>query len=281
MRIYGEESIYCRYYSNTTNENVRHRSPALLPKPPDWRDNIDVCGFGFLPPKTSYTPPKEIDTFLKAGSRPIYVGFGSIVVDHPVKLTEIVFKAVQKTGQRALISKGWGGLGADEVDVPDNILVIGDCPHDWLFQQVSCVIHHGGAGTTAAGLALGRPTIIIPFFGDQPFWGAIVARAGAGPAPIPYKRLKVENLSDAIEMALKASTLERARAIAMDMQEESGVRYGVYSFYRHLDPQSLRCSIFPNRPAAWHLKHTEINLSAYAATVLVKSGKISPEMLVL
>lgn len=253
----------------------------MLPKPPDWSDNIDVCGFGFLPSETSYKPPKEIDTFLNAGPRPIYVGFGSIVVDDPVKLTNIVFKSVQKAGQRALISKGWGGLGADEVDVPDNILIIGNCPHDWLFGQVSCVIHHGGAGTTAAGLALGRPTIIIPFFGDQQFWGDIVARAGAGPAPIPYKRLNVQNLSDAIEKALEASTLERAQAIAMNMQEESGVRHGVYSFYRHLDLQSLRCSIFPNRPAAWHLKHTQINLSAYAATVLVKSGKISPDMLVL
>lgn len=256
-------------------------SPALLPKPPDWADNIDVCGFGFLPPETSYTPPTEIDRFLKAGPTPIYVGFGSIVVDNPIKLTEIVFKAVQESGQRALVSKGWGGLGADEVDVPDNILIIGNCPHDWLFRQVSCVIHHGGAGTTAAGLAHGRPTIIVPFFGDQQFWGDIVARAGAGPAPIPYKRLNVQNLSDAIEKALEASTLKRAQAIAMDMQEEAGVQHGVRSFYRHLDVQSLRCSIFPNRPAAWHLKHTHINLSAYAATVLVKSGKLSPDMLVL
>ena len=108
-----------------------------------------------------------------------------------------------------------------------------------------------------------------------------MARAGAGPAPIPHKRLNVQNLSDAIEKALEASTLERAQAIAKNRQEESGVQHGVYSFYRHLDLQSLRCSIFPNRPAAWHLKHTKINLSAYAATVLVKSRKISPDMLVL
>lgn len=253
----------------------------MLPKPPDWTDNIDVCGFGFLPSETSYTPPKEIDTFLEAGPKPIYVGFGSIVVDDPVKLTKIVFEAIQKTGQRALISKGWGNLGAGEVSVPDNILIIGNCPHDWLFRRVSCVIHHGGAGTTAAGLALGRPTIIVPFFGDQQFWGDIVARAGAGPQPIPYKRLNLRNLSDAIKKALEASTLERAETIARGIQEESGVRHGVGSFYRHLDLQSLRCSIFPDRPAAWHLKHTKINLSGFAAAVLVKSGKISPDMLVL
>ncbi|KAJ6089633.1 UDP-glucuronosyl/UDP-glucosyltransferase [Penicillium canescens] len=254
-------------------------SPSLLPKPPDWADNIDICGFGFLLSETSYTPPKEIATFLNAGPKPIYIGFGSIVVDNPVKLTKIIFEAVQKSGQRALVSKGWGNLGADEV--PENILMIGNCPHDWLFRQVSCVIHHGGAGTTAAGLALGRPTIIIPFFGDQQFWGDIVARAGAGPAPIPHKHLNVQNLSHAIQKALEGSTLDRAQTIARKMQEESGVRHGVNSFYRHLDPQSSRCAIVPDQPAAWHLKHTEINLSAFAATVLVKSGKISPDMLVL
>lgn len=229
--------------------------------------------------ETSFTPPEEITAFLNAGPKPIYIGFGSIVVDNPLKLTRIIFEAVRKTGQRALVSKGWGNLGADEV--PDNILMIGNCPHDWLFRQVSCVIHHGGAGTTAAGLALGRPTIIVPFFGDQQFWGNIVARAGAGPAPIPHKNLNVQNLSNAIAKALEPSTLERAQTIALKMQEESGVRHGVNSFHRNLDPQSYRCSIVPNQPAAWHLKHTKINLSAFAATVLVRSGKISPDMLVL
>lgn len=229
--------------------------------------------------ESNYAPPREIVSFLDAGPKPIYIGFGSIVVDNPDRLTKTIFEAVNKAGQRALVSKGWGNLGADEV--PENILLIGNCPHDWLFRQVSCVIHHGGAGTTAAGLALGIPTIIIPFFGDQQFWGNIVARAGAGPSPIPYKRLNSQNLSDAIHKALETSILDRAQLIATKMQEESGVRHAVNSFYRNLDLQRSRCSILPNQPAAWHLKHTSINLSAFAATVLVKSGKISPDMLVL
>lgn len=260
---------------------VVYRSPAVLPKPKDWGDNIDICGFSFLPSKPDYIPPDELDAFLKAGPMPIYVGFGSIVVDDQVKLTKIVFEAISKAGQRAIVSKGWGNLGVDEVDAPDNILIIGSCPHDWLFRQVSCVIHHGGAGTTAAGLALGRPTIIIPFFGDQQFWGEIVSRAGAGAGPIPHKQLTVEKLSSAIEMALRDSTRDRAQEIAKKMENESGVRDGACSFHRQLDLRRLRCAICQTRPAVWHLKHTNVGLSAFAAAVLVEMGLVIPDNLVL
>lgn len=256
-------------------------SPAVLPKPSDWGDNIDICGFSFLPSKPDYKPPEDIANFLKAGPTPIYVGFGSIVADDQTTLTKTVFEAVRKSGQRAIVSKGWGNLGVKGVEVPDNILVIGSCPHDWLFRQVSCVIHHGGAGTTAAGLALGCPTIIIPFFGDQQFWGEIVAQAGAGPLPIPHRQLTVDKLSDAIKKALEPSVKERARELATKMEKESGVRDGVRSFHRHLDTERLRCAICPSRPAVWHLKHTEIGLSAFAAAVLVEMGKVQPESLVL
>jgi UDP:flavonoid glycosyltransferase YjiC (YdhE family) len=261
--------------------NLSIRSPAVLPKPNDWGDHIDICGFSFLPSKPDYTPPDEIARFLEAGPTPIYVGFGSIVVDDQIRLTKVVFEAIQKSGQRAIVSKGWGNLGVDEVDVPENILIIGSCPHDWLFRQVSCVIHHGGAGTTAAGLALGRPTIIVPFFGDQQFWGDIVARAGAGPPPIPHKRLTADGLSGAIEFALRDSTLQKAQEIAKKMENESGVRDGVRSFHRQLDLRTLRCAICPSRPAVWHLKHTNLGFSAFAAAVLVESGKLKPEDLVL
>lgn len=165
--------------------------------------------------------------------------------------------------------------------VPENILLVGSVPHDWLFQNVSCVVHHGGAGTTAAGISLGCPTIIIPFFGDQQFWGGIVAMAGAGPAPIPHKQLTAVSLTDAIKVALKPETKQKAQEIAKKMKAESGVRDGVRSFHRHLDVKSLRCAVCPNRPAAWHVKQTSITLSAFAAAVLVETGRLKPEDVVL
>lgn len=253
----------------------------MLPKPRDWADNIDICGFSVLPTKSDYKPPNEIDDFLKAGPTPLYVGFGSIVVENQIKLTQIVFEAIKNAGQRAIISKGWGNLGIDDVDVPDNILIVGSVPHDWLFQHVSCVIHHGGAGTTAAGLSLGRPTVVVPFFGDQQFWGGIVAMAGAGPMPVPYKLLTVEKLTDAIQTALKPSTQEKAQEIADKMRKESGVKDGVRSFHRHLNLKSLRCAICPTRPAVWHIKQTSIGLSTFAAAVLVEVGAIKPENVTL
>ncbi|KAI9314007.1 hypothetical protein DFJ73DRAFT_411739 [Zopfochytrium polystomum] len=157
-------------------------SEALIPKPSDWGSHIDITGFIFLDLASNYTPPEDLVDFLAKGDPPVYIGFGSIVVDDPDGLTDLIFKAVEKAGVRAIVSKGWGGLGGDKLQVPDNIYMIGNCPHDWLFKQVAAVVHHGGAGTTSAGLRAGRPTAIIPFFGDQSFWGAMIASIHAGPA---------------------------------------------------------------------------------------------------
>lgn len=154
--------------------------------------------------------------------------------------------------------------------------MLGNCPHDWLFKHVSCVIHHGGAGTTAIGLALGCPTIIVPFFGDQPFWGSIVARAGAGPDPIPHKELTTKKLTEAILDALKPETRAKAREIGERMQSESGVQNALASMRRHLGLRTMRCALCPDKPAVWHIKHSPITLSAFAATVLVESGLLEP-----
>lgn len=206
----------------------------------------------------------------------MYIGFGSIVVDDPNAMTNMIFDAVRKTGQRALVSKGWGGIGGDELDKPPNVFMLGNCPHDWLFKHVSCVVHHGGAGTTAAGIALGRPTVIVPFFGDQPFWGAMVARAGAGPEPIPYKNLTAESLAEAILDATKPETIQRAQELGNRIEAEKGTEAGATSFHKQIKVDRLRCQLTPNRTAVWRFKTKEgnedIRLSAFAAAVLSDEG---------
>lgn len=247
-------------------------SPALIPKPADWGHYIDISGFFFLNLASDYTPLPALTDFLAAGPPPVYIGFGSIVVDDPNAMTKMIFEAVKKTGQRALVSKGWGGLGADELDIPDGIFMLGNCPHDWLFKRVSCVVHHGGAGTTAAGILAGRPTVVVPFFGDQPFWGSMTARAGAGPKHIPYKNLTADKLADAIKEALKPELLERAAELSQKIKQEAGCEAGAESFHRQLHLADLRCSLSPSRVAVWRVNGTDIRLSALAATVLGNEG---------
>ncbi|KAF1808474.1 UDP-Glycosyltransferase/glycogen phosphorylase [Eremomyces bilateralis CBS 781.70] len=249
-------------------------SPALIPKPKDWGPHISIAGFYFLSLASNYTPVPDLKEFLDAGPPPVYIGFGSIVVDDPNGMTRLIFDAIAKTGQRALVSKGWGGLGADSVGLPDGVFMLGNVPHDWLFQHVSCVVHHGGAGTTAAGIAAGRPTVVVPFFGDQPFWGAMVNKAGAGPEPIPYKELTADKLADALLDALKPSSLERARDLADMIKEEQGCQVGAQKFHQMLDLDTMRCQLMPEKIAVWKVRRAHIRLSAAAATALVMEGVI-------
>lgn len=254
-------------------------SPGLIPKPSDWGPEIDIAGFVFLDLASSFKPPATLTDFLNAAEPPVYIGFGSIVVDDPDKFTTMIFEAVEKAGVRALVSKGWGGLG-DEGNTPANIYMLENTPHDWLFPRVSAVVHHGGAGTTAIGLKCGKPTMIVPFFGDQPFWGAMVAKAGAGAKePIPYKYLNAESLAEGIQQCLTPQAKANAEKLARDIElEGDGAKNAVDSFHRHLPLQgknSMRCSIFQERVAVWELKKANLlQLSPLAAELLIKKKKL-------
>lgn len=176
-----------------------------------------------------------------------------MVVEDPEKMTKIIFEATAKSGVRALVSAGWGGLGG--TTIPPHVFILGNVPHDWLFTKVSAVCHHGGAGTTAIGLRLGKPTIIVPFFGDQPFWGAMVHHAGAGPKPIRPEKLDVERLSRSIEYCMTEEARiaadelgKKIRAqvfrcsVCCDMTNslQNGVKNGVDSFHQHLPILNMR-----------------------------------------
>ncbi|KAL8875030.1 MAG: hypothetical protein Q9198_006557, partial [Flavoplaca austrocitrina] len=232
-------------------------------------------------PAGSFTPPLDLKAFLEAGPPPVYIGFGSIVVDDPNGMTKLIFEAVKMTGQRALVSKGWGGLGADELGIPKGVFMLGNVPHDWLFKHVSCVVHHGGAGTTAAGIASGKPTVVIPFFGDQPFWGAMIARAEAGPMPVPYKKLTAEILAAGIRICLEPRTIERAEELGAKISSEKGTNVGAQSFHRNLDIDALRCTICTTRAAVWRIRKTSTKLSAFAATTLCNRGLLAMDDLKL
>ena len=164
--------------------------------------------------------------------------------------------------------RGWGGLGAGKV--PENIFMLGNCPHDWLFKQVSAVVHHGGAGTTAIGLRLGRPTVIVPFFGDQAFWARMVHAAGAGPEPQPFKTLTAEKLAHAIQVALAPEATAAAARIAKKMASEEGATTAARSFHRMLPLKRMRCAIFPRKLAVWKVRRTGIRISSFVAIVLIE-----------
>ncbi|OVA01580.1 UDP-glucuronosyl/UDP-glucosyltransferase [Macleaya cordata] len=209
-------------------------SPHLVPKPKDWGPKIDVVGFCFLDLASNYVPPKELVDWLGAGKKPIYIGFGSLPVQEPEKMTQIIVEALEMTGQRGIINKGWGGLG-NLPEPKDFVYLLDNCPHDWLFLQCKAVVHHGGAGTTAAGLKAACPTTIVPFFGDQPFWGERVHARGVGPAPIPVDQFSLRKLTDAINFMLDDKVVkERALELAKAMETEDGVTGAVKAFFKHL-----------------------------------------------
>lgn len=219
---------------------------------------------------SSYVPEPALVEFIAAGTTPIYIGFGSTIVDDPEKVTALVLEAVAKIDQRAVISKGWGGLG--DSTVPPNIFIIDNVPHDWLFSRVSCVVHHGDAGTTAAGIAAGKPTVIVPFSGDHQFWGNMVARAGAGPTPIPCSTLTADTLANAVKQALEPSISEQVQQLANHINSEQGAEEGAASFHACLSMKQLRCHLSPQNAAVWVTKTSQVPLSSLATAVLLREN---------
>ncbi|TGZ77271.1 hypothetical protein EX30DRAFT_398682 [Ascodesmis nigricans] len=247
-------------------------SPSLIPKPEDWGQHIGISGFFFLSLASGYTPPPDLADFLAQGPPPVYIGFGSIVVDDPNALTQKIIRAVELAGCRAVVSKGWGGIGGANLQVPPNVFLLDNCPHDWLFPQCAAVVHHGGAGTTSAGIRCGKPTVVVPFFGDQAFWGNMVCRAGAGPEPLPQKLLTAERLAERIKIVLSNEAKSKAMELGRKVCAENGVDEGVKDFHRSL--QVKKCDLLPDRVAVWKTRKGNVKLSAVAAAILVGKGLV-------
>lgn len=180
---------------------------------------------------------------------------------------------------RALVSKGWGNVGGNKP--PKSVHLLGNVPHDWLFPRVSAVVHHGGAGTTAIGIALGKPTVIVPFFGDQSFWANMVYKAGAGPEPVPFKEMTSDILANHIKEALSPEVKEKAHKLAEQIKGEEGPKNAAEFFHHTPQMRNVGCFLLKDRVAVWRIRRTNIQLSSLAASILVTNNLLKSEHLKL
>ncbi|KAF7299097.1 Glycosyltransferase family 1 protein [Mycena indigotica] len=219
-------------------------STAVVPKPLDWGDAINVSGYWFLdnPEGANWTPPEDLvhwmDKARSDGKPIVYIGFGSITVPNPNRVTARIVKAVLKSGVRAIISKGWSARMSKandkgpEVEIPEECYVVNSIPHDWLFQRIDAAMHHGGAGTTGASLRAGIPTLIKPWFGDQFFWASRVQHLGAG---LRVPSLHSHDLADALITATTNRVMkEKAAAVGEKIRAEDGVHTAIHTMYIYM-----------------------------------------------
>ena len=193
-------------------------SPAILPQPADWPVHARVCG-QWQTPAGDFTPPPELADFLDASPPPVYVGFGSMVgIDGPLLAKALV---TALAGRRALFYPGWSGM--DDIALPNNILRIGTTPHGWLLPRTTAVIHHGGSGTTHSATRAGKPSIVIPFAGDQAFWAERLHRLGIAPPALNGAKLDVGSLARAIHFVERFKVQERAAKLGEQMEQENGL----------------------------------------------------------
>lgn len=193
-------------------------SNFVFPRPKDWDKNIYQSGYWFVEENKEYKPSKELEAFINNGEKPVYIGFGSVFdSDEKDKIVRIIIDALKKCGKRGIIS----GMGKVE-NLPDNIISVDGIPHTWLFEKVSLVCHHGGAGTTAAGFRAGVPSLIIPFSNDQFAWAHRAFDLGVGAKPIYKKDLTADKLAEGINYALNKDIIERAEMLSKNIALEDG-----------------------------------------------------------
>jgi UDP:flavonoid glycosyltransferase YjiC (YdhE family) len=217
-RRMAERPILCAY------------SPAIIPPPPAEHNWLHVTGFWFLDREPSWQPLPGLVEFLHSGPAPVYIGFGSINFQESDAALSVMADALFTTKLRAVML---GTPAMPEGLLANNIYVTHSTPFDWLFPQVAAVVHHGGAGTTACGLRAGVPTVVIPFKGEQMFFGHTVARLGAGPTPMNRRRLTTEAVHEALCQATTNSEMKRrALALAAKLGQEDGVGNAVAVFER-------------------------------------------------
>ncbi len=203
-------------------------SSVVVPPAPDWPPALRQTGFWFRSDPGEAEVEERLRSFVAAGSPPVHVGFGSMPTGDPGEVLDQVVAALDHVGARGVIGSGLAGLGRDASSgssprLPDSVLVVEGAPHEWLFPRCAAVVHHGGAGTTAAALRAGVPQVVVPHIADQPYWGRRVHDLGVGPAPIARKDLTPEGLAAALEGALADETRSAADLLGARIRHEDGV----------------------------------------------------------
>ena len=194
-------------------------SPHVVPPPADWPSSCTTAGYWWPAPSPDFAAPPELAAFLEAGPPPVYVGFGSMPTRDARTLSSLVGDAARAAGVRVVLSAGWAGLDASG----DDVLTISEVPHELLFPRMAAVVHHAGAGTTAAGLRAGVPAVPVPVMVDQPFWAQRLVRLGVAPAAVPFRRLTATRLGAAIREAVAEPAYRlRAAEVAAILSQEDG-----------------------------------------------------------
>lgn len=197
-------------------------SPQVFPRPVDWSEHVHCSGYWFLDATEGYQPPAELSAFLAAGEPPVYVGFGSISDGaQAAETTDLVMTALRRAGKRGVLATGWNAMERPQ-DHQEDMLFIEGAPHDWLFPRMAAVVHHGGAGTTAAGLRAGVPSLVVPFGNDQFAWGRRLYELGVGARPIPRKRLTADLLAERIQATQTEAMQENSRLMGQRIRCENG-----------------------------------------------------------
>ncbi|MFI8823531.1 glycosyltransferase [Streptomyces sp. NPDC053431] len=196
-------------------------SSLVVPRPPDWRPGLSIDGYWWSYTSADAELPELLRDFLDAGPPPVFVGLGSLTVAEPERVSGLVVRALRAAGLRGVIQAGWSGLHAEG----DDMLSIGEVPHSLLFPRVAAVVHHGGAGTTAAGLRAGVPAVPLPMWFDAAFWAARLVAVGVSPGPVPLSRFtSPQPLAEALTAATRDPAYRRrAAALAERLRREDGV----------------------------------------------------------
>ncbi len=209
-------------------------SPSVIPHPADWGGHLHTTGFWFLDQAEGWNPPPELLRFLEEGPPPVAVGFGSVIRSNMQEIVREVLEGVMSAGRRAVFLKGWSGVSAE--DLPGDVLVVDEVPHDWLLPRVAAAVHHASAGSSGAAFRAGIPQIPVPFNAEERFWARRISSLGVGSGPIMgHDGASAERVARAVSAVLGEDAVgARAARLGATIRAEDGVGAGVAAFERHV-----------------------------------------------